>query len=337
VTDPLDGLVATADLDGLLRAAVDLSDAGDWEGLWRLRQRCRAAVETGRQLWPAAAHADHRLALLAPASWAVRPLESPSRFGLGPLTEVLAQRHQWSELSPLVPPGADRALVAHERALRGDRVGREDGWSEVLDLPADPAGWEPVYPLATYHPDHAEFPAPPLPPMTAALPRRGSGRVDEAVDLAVRQLVEPWLVASEGTAVTVCADGDHLDALGALPDQVAGITPRVGALDGAAAVAWLAWAGASGGGHGRRRGAAVGRFGAWWTVAALAGVLDDWPVATDRMGELVAELHWWWWDRGAARSGWNLDLLVEDPVDGLAWAIACHDPAMVAGTAALSG
>ena len=89
-------------------------------------------------------------------------------------------------------------------------------------------------------------------------------------------------------------------------------------------MAWLAWAGASGGGHGRRRGAALGRFGAWWTVAALAGVLDEWPVEPDRMGAAVAELRWWWWDRGSVRTGWSLDVLVEDPVDGLAWAVACR-------------
>ena len=174
--------------------------------------------------------------------------------------------------------------------------------------------------------------------MTAAGPARRTVEVgvDGAVDLAVRQLVEPWSGESEGRAVTVCVDGDHLDALWALPVEVAGTSRRTGALTGSEATAWLAWAGASGGGHGRRRGAALGRFGAWWTVAALAGVLDEWPLEPDRMGAAVAELRWWWWDRGSVRTGWSLDVLVEDPVDGLAWGVACHDPALD-GPGALSG
>ena len=37
----------------------------------------------------------------------------------------------------------------------------------------------------------------------------------------------------------------------------------------------MAWTAASGGAHGRRRGMAAGRFSAWWTAAALTGLLDD--------------------------------------------------------------
>jgi hypothetical protein len=39
----------------------------------------------------------------------------------------------------------------------------------------------------------------------------------------------------------------------------------------------LAWAAASGGARGRRRGAAAGRFDAWWVLAVLSGTADDWP------------------------------------------------------------
>ena len=90
-------------------------------------------------------------------------------------------------------------------------------------------------------------------------------------------------------------------------------------------MAWLAWAGASGGAHGRRRGAAIGRFGAWWLVAALGAALDEWPLPPDEIGELVTELRWWWWDAGEPPLGWELQLAVEDPAEGYAWAISAHD------------
>jgi hypothetical protein len=93
------------------------------------------------------------------------------------------------------------------------------------------------------------------------------------------------------------------------------------------ALAWLAWAGASGGAHGRRRGAAIGRFGAWWTIAALADMSDDWPVPPDAIGDAVSALEWYWWDAGEPRLGWELQLAVADPVEGYAWAISAHDAA----------
>jgi len=87
----------------------------------------------------------------------------------------------------------------------------------------------------------------------------------------------------------------------------------------------MAWAGASGGAHGRRRGAAAGRFGAWWTAAALAGLLDDWPVATHEMGEAAADLEWFVWDAGEPDTGWTFRLAVEDPAEHLAWAVTATD------------
>jgi hypothetical protein len=89
----------------------------------------------------------------------------------------------------------------------------------------------------------------------------------------------------------------------------------------------LAWAGASGGAHGRRRGGALGRFGAWWIATALAGATDDWPLDPDEMGELVAGLRWWWWDAFEPRTGWELQIAVEDPTEGYAWAISARDAA----------
>ena len=84
----------------------------------------------------------------------------------------------------------------------------------------------------------------------------------------------------------------------------------------------MAWAGASGGAHGRRRGAAAaGRFGALWLVAVLGDALDDWPLPLDELGAIAGELRWCWWDAHEPLTGWQLQLAVESPADGLAWAL----------------
>ena len=144
---------------------------------------------------------------------------------------------------------------------------------------------------------------------------------DDAVDLAVRQLVEPWTVSSDGRAEVVAVEGDFaaaLLALGLPAVRVVELAPRD-------AIAWLAWAGASGGAHGRRRGAAAGRFGALWLLAALGDTLDDWPLSVAELGRLAEELRWWWWDAHEPVTGWQLQVAVEDPAEGVAWAISARD------------
>jgi hypothetical protein len=61
--DTLDRLVAGNDLDELVREVDRRTGAGDWDGLVRLRDRCRAAVERGFQLWPARSSPRGRAAL----------------------------------------------------------------------------------------------------------------------------------------------------------------------------------------------------------------------------------------------------------------------------------
>jgi hypothetical protein len=105
---------------------------------------------------------------------------------------------------------------------------------------------------------------------------------------------------------------------------IAAVCPDASAMapvTAADALAIMAWAAASGGATGRRRGMARGRFDAWWTVAALGGCDDDWPLDPDEMGEVAASLDWWVFTNPSAPAGWNLRLAVADPVDGLAWAI----------------
>jgi hypothetical protein len=327
--DLLDGLVHRADLDGLVRLVDDCCATRDWDRLRRLRDMARHAVGTGRQLWPAATLAEYRLALLAPAPWAAGVLDEGSgRFTLGPLTEVVAQHHTWWDLAPLLEPGPRAALVAHERVLRGEVIVPSSvaGLPDVLGLPYELAPWEPTYVLAEYHDTGAELPSPPVPDglVPVELPGDAGTRVDDAtVDLAVRQLVDAWTTSSNGRADVAAVEGDAARALRALGLAAA----RRAELAPAEAIRWLAWAGASGGAFGRRPGAAAGRFGALWLVAALGDALDDWPLEPAGLGELAGELRWWWWDALEPVTGWQLQLVVEAPADGLAWAISARDAA----------
>ncbi|NND75834.1 MAG: hypothetical protein HKN44_12590 [Ilumatobacter sp.] len=321
----LDDLVHAADLDGLVRMIDDRCGAGDWPGLLRLRDRARAAVATGRQLWPAATLAEYRLALLAPPHFVAVVLDESDgmsgRFTLGPLSEVAAQDHSWAELGPELSLGPRAAFVAHERVVRGELLVEPD-LPAVLDIPAELQGWEPAYAVATYSENGAEFPSPDLADDWSEVdPVDGAEVLDDDVELAVQQLVEPWLTSSNGRAEVVCVAGGIEEVLGAVGVRRARVAP----LEPADAIAWLAWAGASGGAHGRRRGAASGRFGAWWVLGALADVLDDWPVDPDELGRLANELDWYRWDAFEPTVGWTLQLAVEDDEESVAWAITAAD------------
>jgi hypothetical protein len=325
--DVLDELIHRADLDGLVRLVDDCTAGADWPRLRRLRDRARHAVGTGRQLWPAATLAEYRLALLAPADVAAGVLDEGSgRFTIGPLTEVVAQHHSWVELAPYLDATPRTAFVAHERVLRGEAIdpATVTALPETLDLPFLVASWEPAYALATYRDGGAEFPAPPAPGPFADIDvtaGRGDRLDDPAVELATRQLVEPWTVSSDGHAEVVAVDGDVAGALHELGVPSARLAP----LAPSDALAWMAWAGASGGAHGRRRGAAAGRFGAMWLLAALGDGLDDWPLSLDDLGGIAGDLRWWWWDAHEPATGWQLQLAIEDPAEGLAWAINARD------------
>jgi len=327
--DRLDVLIHRADLDGLVRLADDAASAGDWALLRRLRDRARHAVGTGRQLWPAATLGEYRLALAAPAEWAAGVLDEGSgRFTIGPLTEVVAQRHTWAELASLIEPGPRASLVAHERVLREERIDPESvvGLPEVLDMPYARAEWEPTYPLAEYSALSVETLSPPVPGGLRAVPHLpaidGAAVLDDpAVELAVRQLVEPWTASSDGHADVVAVEGDATMALRALGVP----SVRMAELTTQQAMAWLGWAGASGGAHGRRRGAATGRFGALWLVGALGDIDADGPLDPAELGEVAAGLRWWWWDAHEPVTGWQLQLAIEDPTERLAWAISARD------------
>jgi hypothetical protein len=326
--DELDELITRADLDALVRLVDQRSAGGDWAGVSRARHRARWALGTGRQLWPVATLAEYRLALRAPPGWAASVLtEDAGRFAPGPLPEVAASTHTWDELAPHLPDGTGTPLatvLAHERVVRGEDL-REAGLREdVFDLPFAREPWEPDYPLAAYSDDGLEAPPPAVPPTTpVSLPTAASASVIDDPDslAALRDLVGPWLTDSNGRCDVVAVVGGHREAIAALGVPVA----RVASLAPSAALAWLGWAGASGGAHGRRRGAAAGRAAAWWVVASLGDIAPGDPAAT---ADTLARLRWWWWwDASEPPSGWELRLAVEDPREGLAWAVAATDTA----------
>jgi len=323
----LDDLIAAVDLDGLVRLVDDRCSDRDWEGLLRVRDRCAAATrESGRQLWPAATLAEYRLALLAPASWAATVLDGEAgRFTIGPLSEVAAVHHSWADLAPHVAASPIALFIAHERGLRGEVIDPRslEHLPPVLDIPPQPRSWEPEYPVSTYTETSADHPTPEseghadhvvIPPPDADLVV-----TDDDVESALRQLVEAWTASSTGRAEVVCVEGDHRDALGALGVRSA----RVAATSAGEAIARLAWAGASGGAHGRRRGLAIGRFSAWWLLAALGDL--EWPPGDDDVIDLLGDLRWFRWDAHEPDSGWRLQLLIENTVEGVAWAINASD------------
>ena len=328
IDEQLDTLITAADLDGLIRLIDARCASADWAGLLHLRDRSRWAVSTGRQLWPAATLAEYRLALLAPTQWAAKVLEEDTgRFSIGPLTEVIAQTHTWAALASLLPSGPRAAFVAHERVIRGEVIDSK-GLPDVLEMPFALQPWEPAYPAAVYTADSATFDAPELPTSFNAIneDHAPNGDPPERIDdddvaLAVRQLVEPWTAESNGTADVVCVEGVVRDALAVLGVAGARLCP----ISAGHALQWLTWAGASGGAFGRRRGTALGRFGAWWLVAALGGVIDEWPINPNALGELANELQWYWWDAGEPPLGWQLQIAVEFRAEGLAWAISARD------------
>jgi len=346
------GPVERGDLDELVREVDRLCARRDWDGLVRLRDRCRDAHQArGRQLWPIASHAEHRLALEAPALWAAAVLvPDAGHLGLGPLAEVAASTHRWADLVPHAPAGPVAALAAAERVVRGEPVQEDTVPGRGLDVALlEPvAPWEPAYPLATYTSHEVTAPRPDLPPLT---PDTGPAPADAVVvpgddgAAALAEVVRHWATGSDGRVAAVAVEGDAAAAvagLGAPPGPVPtgevsplGPVPRGegapagpvrwGELAPAAALGLVAWAAASGGAHGRRRGAARGRFDAWWVTAALTGLGWDPRPRADELGAAVGELRWWWWDTSGPDTGWALRLAVEDPLDGLAWALTATD------------
>lgn len=322
MSDSVAAAVDRGDLDQLVRLVDGLCEARQWSEVIRLRDRCRHAVERGLQLWPAAEYAEYRMALGAPAELAggvVR--EGAGRFALGPLWEVAASTHEWAELREHIPQGPARSMAAHERVVRGEDLTTVcDVDLHVLDLPLRLERWEPRYPTAVYRSDTADFPTPPaVETRTHDLPDPGP-ELDEPEPLeALYDLGRVWAEQSNGDCAVVAVEGPPEAAIAALGHS----RIRLGEVDPAGALAWMAWAGASGGAYGRRRGTPAGRFAAWWAVVALAAL--DWPAAPEEVAHAAGGLEWRVWEPADLSGGWALHLAIGHPKERIAYAVAARD------------
>lgn len=310
--------IEASDTDELLRVVDGYCQSRSWDELVELRRRCGEAVTRGKQLWGVEEHIRYRLALEAPAAFAGPVVtEGASRFSLGPLAEVAASTKTWSEMEPHLDAGPERMTFAAERVIRGDEP------KEVIaDLPSRLANWEPAYALATYKRDKVEAPSPKPPDVEETALVDAGERIDDfETEGALSDLVQPWTEESNGRVDAVSVTGTAEQAIRGL-----GLTRvRFAVVDTATALGWMAWAGASGGAHGRRRGAAAGRYATWWVLATITDL--DWPPDPDELGRLAIGLRWLWFDDGAPATGWALRIAVEDPGSGLSWAVAAVDAA----------
>lgn len=306
--------IEASDTDQLLRIVDGYCKARRWDTLVGLRGRCQEAVTRGKQLWGVDEHIRYRLALEAPAEWAGPAVsEGRTRFTLGPLPEVAASTKTWQEMAPHLEPGPERMTFAAERIIRGDAP------DEATPLPPL-QDWEPRYHTARYKADKVETPSPKLPAVRHVdLPDHVESVEDAESEHALTDLVEPWIDQSNGRCQTASAEGGPVDAIAALGLPAASIGP----LTTKEAMSLMAWTAASGGAHGQRRGAAAGRYLAWWVVATISDL--DWPAKPDEVAAAAGRLRYSWFEDGSPPGGWALRLAVSDPGLGLSWAITAND------------
>lgn len=315
-----------ADMDTLTETVDSFCLDECFDDVVALRHRCRSAMERGLQLWPVAAYCDYRLALDAPSALALTGLgEHSERFMFGPLAEILASTHMFASLSSSLPRTPAAAAFAHECVVRGEDLAKDEialALPAIFDLPLALEPWEPSYAVAVYGPDRARFDRPALPePINVSVLTAGRRIRDAAVADTFGDLVKPWVTSSNGRVDIACVEGTAEHAIGALGLSRATTIE----ITGSTAIAWMAWAAASGGALGRRRGASAGRQQAWWMLRALSGLDDDEPIEGEELGEVLNELRWLRWNDGSPETGWSLRLAVEDPIDNLAWVIAAVD------------
>ena len=129
--------------------------------------------------------------------------------------------------------------------------------------------------------------------------------------------------ARKGRAEAITVRGDALAAIAALGrDRV-----RMAEVSPSEALRTLAWAGASGGAHARRPGAAAGRFAAWWAGAALTGLLEEWPVDVAALGDALMTVALVRVGRRRRRNRLGTAPCDRRPVVRPSWAVAAIDVA----------
>ncbi|MFD5430729.1 hypothetical protein ACFWJ4_00925 [Kitasatospora sp. NPDC127067] len=341
--------------DGGLRA---LAEDGRWPELLAAYRQGRAAAvaEAGEEAAAAlTAPLGHLIAYAAPPELAVRLFDREGGAGTaagvadhdaGPLWEVLATRHSWLRLAPLLGPAPVRRLVAHTRALLGEdlsHAAEPDPEGVPLRLePWEAAGWGETARVREYLPGGGArsalltLPASreglgevELPPVAQPGGRPAGPRVARA--LAGLGALAPW-------AQTACVRGQAPAAAALLARDrrvVGGYLPfalAYPALVRAAAV-------------GRSRGCAHGRLGLWRALAAMAGADGqggqggqggagstdgaggtdgaDRAGGTDRdeVNALVARMRCFTWQEPSAGLH-HLHIALEDPASGVAWVVS---------------
>lgn len=317
MSDHIEDLIRTGDLDELIRVVDRATESRDWAGVEAIADRCRAAVARGHQLWPVASWAAYLLALLGDAPRAVRALESDAHFTAGPLHEVISVHHGWQQLQDHLSPGPIAALVALECGLRAGvpRGGLLDELDPYLEVPVNPAPWEPTYRLPDYGmlglvPVELDLPTP-----TSSVPP--APEIEAAACEPLSRLVQRWVDKSEGQVRAVESSG----SAASLVADLAGRSVRWSPMSGEDAVQWLVWAASSGGAHGPRIGVGAGRAAVLVSLTELAGI--DEP-RSSLLAEWLDRLRWFRWDAGPER-GQQLRLAFEDPTSPRAWAIDAVD------------
>ncbi len=323
MSDTLTTLIEASDLAGLTKHIDGVCARREWDELIEIRDRCEEAVKRGKQVWAIGQFAEYRLALEAPAPMAASVLsDGKGRFALGPLWEVAASTHSWAELREHIDVPTVRAMTAHERSIRGDTVDESEIDQGVLGVPVTIQEWEPKYPVADYRSDRAAFPDDvfDISMSWRELPDAVEPEVEDAVCEILTDLIRPWWEDSLGKAEVVTVDGTIEQAIRSLgPHRVRAVEVSV-----STALEVMAWAGASGGAHGRRRGTPSGRAAAWWVLLEVLGY-DEVPDDLAAVGNEAAELRWLLWDPGDRVGGWNLHLGIEDPDDAVAWVLSAVD------------
>ncbi|MEU9131100.1 hypothetical protein AB0D08_23860 [Kitasatospora sp. NPDC048540] len=307
------------------RRLAALADESRWPELLDAYRRTRAAAVARHGQAVGAAEAapfGHLIAYGAPPELAARLFDpdggpdtaaGPADHDAGPLWEVLATRHPWRRLAPLLDAAPVRRLVTHTRVLLGEDL-TADAEPDPEGVPLTLAGWEAAGRqegglVPEYLRDGGALRVP------AALPatREGLGQVDlPAPGEPVRGLAATRLLAVLAPWATVsCVRGTGRDAAArtAPPGRVNG-----GHLPFAAAYPALVRVGSE---H-PAQGAADGRLALWRVLAAMTGGPRPSRAEID---SLVARLRCFTWSEPADEVRY-LHLTLEDPATGLAWAVS---------------
>ncbi|WP_406206557.1 hypothetical protein OH807_33060 [Kitasatospora sp. NBC_01560] len=311
-----------------------LVEDGRWPELLSAYRQARAAAvaRVGEERAAAAtASLGHLIAYSAPPELSVRLFDPDGGPGsaagvadhdAGPLWEVLATRHSWLRLAPLLGPAPVRRLVAHTRVLIGEDLsyGAEpdpEGVPLMLE-PWEAAGWGEGVRVRDYLPAGGSRSA----LLTLPATREGLGPVllpEPAGRLRGQRTTRVLAALAEWTEV-VCVRGPASQAAAQLAP---GRRITGGYLPFAIAYPVLVQAGTAE----RSRGSADARLALWRALGAMAGgggPLGGTGVNRAEVNALVARMRCFtWWDPSDDLR--HLHLAMEDPATGLAWAVSGSD------------